>query len=196
MKEGEIDPVIHAATIAFGFVFMHPFEDGNGRIHRFLIHNILSTRGIVPRGLMFPISATMLKDTSDYDASLEAFSKPLRQMIEYQLDDTGKMVVENDTACWYQYMDMTTQAEALFRFVNKTIEEELVEELSFLTNYEKTKQKIQDIVDMPDRLIDLFIRFCLQNNGKLSDRKRSSHFEFLTNEELSAMEQAFKAGYN
>jgi len=24
--------VIHAAAIAYGFVFLHPFEDGNGRL--------------------------------------------------------------------------------------------------------------------------------------------------------------------
>ncbi len=34
----EIDAVVTAASIAFGFVFIHPFVDGNGRIHRYLIH--------------------------------------------------------------------------------------------------------------------------------------------------------------
>ncbi|MBT6613240.1 MAG: Fic family protein [Deltaproteobacteria bacterium] len=196
MKKGKVDAVIHAAVIAYGFVFMHPFEDGNGRIHRFLIHNILSTRGLVPKGLMFPISATMLKNPVDYDASLESFSKPLLKLIEYRLNDTGLMTVENDTAAWYRYMDMTIQTEAMFSFVSRTIEEELVEELSFLANYNKTKNGIQDIVDMPDRLVDLFIQLCLQSNGKLSDRKRTSHFDFLTDDELLAMEQVFRNGYN
>jgi hypothetical protein len=49
---------------------------------------------------------------------------------------------------------------------------------------------------MPDRLIDLFIQLCLQNNGRLSGRKRSAHFDFLTDEELAAMEQAVKDGYS
>jgi Fic family protein len=195
MKDGNVSPVIHGAAIAYGFVFMHPFEDGNGRIHRFLIHNILSIQGMVPRGLMFPVSAVMLKNPSDYDASLEAFSRPLLQLIEYRLDEAGQMTVDNDTACWYQYMDMTAQAEALYDFVSKTIEEELVEELSFLANYDETKKAIQDIIDMPDRLIDLFIQLCLQNNGSLSARKRSAHFDFLTEEELSAMEKAVRNGY-
>ncbi|SMG63106.1 Filamentation induced by cAMP protein Fic [methanotrophic bacterial endosymbiont of Bathymodiolus sp.] len=145
---------------------------------------------------MFPVSAVMLKNPADYDASLEAFSRPLLGLIDYQLDEMGQMTVENDTACWYQHMDMTPQAEALYEFVTKTIEEELVEELSFLANYDKTKKAIQDIIDMPDRLIDLFIQLCLQNNGSLSARKRSSHFDFLTDEELAAMEQAVKDGYN
>ena len=151
MKAGNISPVIHAAAIAYGFVFLHPFEDGNGRIHRFLIHNILSLQAMVPRGLMFPVSAVMLKNPADYDASLEAFSRPLLKLIDYQLDEMGQMTVANDTACWYQYMDMTAQAEALYEFVAKIIEEELVEELSFLANYDNTKKAIQDIIDMPDR---------------------------------------------
>ena len=32
--KSELNPVLSAALIAFGFVFIHPFEDGNGRIHR------------------------------------------------------------------------------------------------------------------------------------------------------------------
>jgi len=195
MKAGNVSPVIHAAVIAYGFVFLHPFEDGNGRIHRFLIHNILSLREMVPHGLIFPVSAVMLKNSTDYDASLEAFSRPLLQHIDYQLDEMGQMSVENDTACWYQYMDMTTQAEALYEFVTKTIEEELVEEFRFLANYDTTRKAIQDIIDMPDRLIDLFIQLCLQKNGSLSARKRSAHFDFLTDKELTGMEQAVKDGY-
>ncbi len=137
----------------------------------------------------------MLKNSSDYDASLEAFSKPLLQLIEYRLDELGQMTVDNDTASWYQYMDMTAQAEALSDFVKITIEEELVQELDFIANYDQTKKTIQDIIDMPDRLIDLFIQCCLQNNAKLSDKKRTSHFDFLTDDELSAMEQAVRNGY-
>ncbi|MCF8090237.1 MAG: Fic family protein, partial [Desulfotignum sp.] len=195
MKTGNVSPVVHTAAIAYGFVFLHPFEDGNGRIHRFLIHNILSLQGMVPPGLMFPVSAVMLKNPADYDASLEAFSRPLLGLIDYHLDETGQMTVENDTACLYQYMDMTAQAEALYEFIIKTIEEELVAELSFLVNYDHTRKAIQDIIDMPDRLIDLFIQLCLQNNGNLSAGKRAAHFDFLTDEELTAMTQAVRNGF-
>jgi hypothetical protein len=71
-----------------------------------------------------------------------------------------------------------------------------VEELDFLANYDKTKQAIQEVVDMPDRLIDLFIQLCLQNNGRLSARKRESHFGFLTDDELADMENAVREGYS
>lgn len=193
MGMGDVSAVIRAAAVAYGFVFLHPFEDGNGRIHRFLIHNILARRGFTPEGIMFPVSASMLKDLSAYDASLEAFSRPLMALVEYSLDDEGRMVVQNDTARWYRYIDMTPQAESVYRFVERTIKTELAEELAFLANYDRTKKAIQEIVDMPDRQIDLFIRACLQNHGRLAARAR--FFDFLSDKEVARMESAVQSSY-
>ena len=116
-------------------------------------------------------------------------------LVEYSLDEEGRMTVHNDTAIWYRYIDMTPQAEALFRFIEQTIDKELATELAFLANYDKTKKAIQEIVDMPDRKIDLFIRFCLQNNGRLSAQKRASHFDFLSEDEIARMEQGVQMAY-
>jgi hypothetical protein len=195
LDESGASPVAHAASVAYGFVFLHPFEDGNGRIHRFLIHNILARRDFTPEGIMFPVSAAMLNKPAEYDASLEAYSRPILELVEYELDDVGRMTVTNDVAVWYRYIDMTAQTEALYRFIERTIDSELVDQLAFLANYDKTKSALQDIVDMPDRQIDLFIRFCLQNQGRLAGRKRSSHFDFLTDNEVVRMEEAVQAAY-
>ncbi len=195
MAEGGVQAVVHAAAVSYGFVFMHPFEDGNGRIHRFLIHNILARHGFIPEGVIFPVSAVMLKHPGAYDDSLEEFSRPLMSLVEFTLDAEGRMTVQNDTVRWYRYIDMTAQAEALFSFVETTIDTELAEELSFLANYDRTKAAIQGIVDMPDRKIDLFIRLCIQNNGRLSQQKRESHFDFLAADEIARMEEAVRDGY-
>lgn len=195
MADGGVQAVVHAAAVSYGFVFVHPFEDGNGRIHRFLIHNILARHGFTPDGVIFPVSAVMLQQLGAYDDSLEAFSRPLMSLVEFTLDEEGQMTVRNDTAASYRYIDMTSQAEALFSFVETTIDTVLVEELTFLANYDRTKAAIQDIVDMPDRKIDLFIRLCVQNSGRLSRRKRESHFDFLTADEFARMEEAVRSGY-
>lgn len=195
MMDGGVSTIVHAAIVAYGFVFIHPFEDGNGRIHRFLIHNIFSLRGMVPEGLMFPVSAVMLNNPENYNDSLEAFSLPLNQLVEYSLDELAQMTVHNDTADLYRYIDMTVQSEALYDFVTQTVEDELVEELNFLADYDSTKKAIQDIIDMPDRLIDLFIRICLDNNGRLSENKRKSHFDFLSGDEISSMESVIRENY-
>jgi hypothetical protein len=195
MNVETVHPVIHATAIAYGFVFMHPFEDGNGRIHRFLIHNILSRRGFTPSGIMFPVSAVMLKHMDVYDASLEAFSRPLLPLVDYSLDDQGRMTVHNPTGDFYRYIDLTVQTEALFEFIRETIEVELVEELRFLVSYDNTRRAIQEVADMPDRLIDLFIHCCLQNQGKLSKNKRDEFFARLSDAEVAKMEDAVHRNY-
>ena len=195
MEEGNVSAVIHAAVIAYGFVFLHPFEDGNGRIHRFLIHNILVRRGFTPAGVIFPVSAAMLRRPEDYDASLEAFSKLLMPLVDYTLDLEGLLTISNDTAPWYRWIDFTPQAEALFDFLAQTIEHEFGPELAFLANYDTAKTAIQDIVDMPDRRIDLFIRLCMQNKGQLSATKRKSQFAVLSDLEVTAMEQAVRSAW-
>jgi hypothetical protein len=48
---------------------------------------------------------------------------------------------------------------------------------------------------MTDRKIDLFIQACLQNNSRLSERKRTSHFDFLSDEEVTRMEEAIRSAY-
>jgi hypothetical protein len=188
MMQSKICPVITAGVISFGFVFMHPFEDGNGRIHRFLIHNILAMSKFTPSNFIFPISATMLRERRAYDAMLELFSRPLMPMIDYVLDSEGRMTVRNETARHYRYPDMTLIAEELFKMIQGTIETELVEELNYIQHYDSARQAIQAIVDMPDALMDLFIRLCLQNHGKLSASKRTSHFAKLTDDEIRRLE--------
>jgi hypothetical protein len=196
MDAGNVPAVVHAAAVAYGFVFLHPFEDGNGRIHRFLIHNILARRKFTPAGIVFPVSAAMLKHPADYDGSLESFSRPLMALVEYSMDVQGRMTVQNETANWYRFTDMTPQAEALFRFVEQTIETELVEELAFLSNYDRARKALQEVVDMPDRKMDLFIQACVQNNGRLSAQKRASQFDFLSDEEVTRLEEAIRAAYS
>ena len=195
MNQSTVHPVIHAAVVSYGFVFLHPFEDGNGRIHRFLIHNILARREFTPKGMIFPVSAAMLRNGDDYALSLETFSRPLMEHVDYQLDEEGRMTVEHETASLYKYVDLTVQTEMLFRFIEQTIETELVEELTFLANYDRTKTAIREIIDMPDRRIDIFIRVCLQNEGRLSKTKRESLFDFLSENEIVRMEEAVCASY-
>jgi Fic family protein len=52
--DGAVDPVVVAAASAFGFVYVHPFSDGNGRLHRWLIHHVLAAAGYNPPGGGFP----------------------------------------------------------------------------------------------------------------------------------------------
>jgi hypothetical protein len=187
----DVHPVIAAALIAYTFVFLHPFTDGNGRLHRFLIHYVLSFRRFAPDGVVFPISATMLHRPQDYDASLESFSKPLLPLVEYELDASGRMTVHNDTRDFYRYVDCTYIAETLFSFVKETIENELPAEILFLQQYDTARRLMREVVDLPNRHADLFIRLCLQNGGVLSKGKHQlPEYAKITSQEIAELESA------
>lgn len=190
MLEAQVQPVLIAGAVAFGFVFIHPFGDGNGRLHRFLIHHVLAKTGFTPSGFIFPVSATMLRQRAKYDALLESYSQPLLALVDYSINLEGEMTVHGDTAHHYRTIDMTHIVEGLFEFMQETVETELPSEMQFLVSYDKARQALQEIVDMPDRLIDLFIKVCLQNNGRLSKAKRESQFAKLTDDEIIRMESS------
>lgn len=196
LPESDFPAVIHAAIVSFGFVFIHPFEDGNGRIHRFLLHNILALRGFTPKGILFPISPAILKRLDEYDAALESFSELLLPHIEYTLDDEGRMTVSGETACLYKYMDLTAQAESLFAFLESAIEDELKPELEFLAAYDRARAKIRRIIDMPAIQVKKFIRLCLQGGGRISKRHKERQFGFLSIQEIDKLEKAVQSAFN
>lgn len=185
MVSSHVHPVIIAAAISFGFVYIHPFEDGNGRIHRFLIHFILSKNQFTPRDIIFPVSSIMLKNMHAYDAALESFSKPLLSVLtNYYLSEDGSMTVNQDSKSLYQYIDFTIMTEYLFTCIEDAINNYIEREIKFLINYDSAKRCIQEIVDMPDKKIDLFIKIIVQNNGKLSLQKKNQFFSLLTDDEI------------
>lgn len=190
--EGSMDPVIAAASMAFGFVYLHPFEDGNGRLHRWMFHHVLSAFQYSPPGVVFPISAAILRHILEYRLVLESYSKPLLRFIEWRPTDKGNVEVLNDTADYYRYFDATAHAEFLFRRVKDTVEKDLPEGVAYLEAYDRFRAGIQQVLDMPARTIDLLHRFLRQGGGRLSDRARSGEFQALTDEEVIRFESLFQ----
>jgi hypothetical protein len=189
--KGSTDPVVAAALVAFGFVFIHPFEDGNGRIHRFLIHQVLSTEGFTPPDVLFPISAAILRDRRSYDVVLEAFSKGIQEFIEWRWAADKSIEVQNDTDHLYRYFDATRLVEFLYGKAAETVRKDLKEELGFVAVYDGAMIALRDIVDMPDRRASLLVRICMQNSGKLSKSKRTE-FKELSDTEIAQIESAIQ----
>jgi Fic family protein len=183
------DPVVAAAVSAFAFVFLHPFEDGNGRMHRFLIHYVLHQRRFTPPDMVFPVSAAILRQRPLYDAALEAFSKPAFAATEWDFTTDQSLVVKNDTRDLYRFFDATPQAEYLYDRIAETIREDFREELDFLTLFDAAFAAVRNVVEMPDRRAALLVRLCLQNGGRLSQNKRKQ-FPELLDTEITAMEEA------
>ena len=189
-----VPPIVAAAVSAFAFVFVHPFDDGNGRIHRFLIHHILASRGYTPRDFIFPVSAAILRDRHGYDQVLESFSQPILEFVEWRWGLNGSLLVEGDAGDLYRFVDMTAFAEYLHERVAETVRHDLREELGFIAAFDRAFRAVSEIVDMPDRRTSLVIRLCAQNGGRLSARKRSG-FRELSNSEVVAIESAIQGAF-
>lgn len=187
-ERASMDAIVLAAIIAFGFVFIHPFMDGNGRIHRYLIHEVLANAGFTPRGIVLPVSAVILANLDDYIAALEAFSRPMSERSHYNPDVPAVPATGNDARC-FRFFDATEQAEFLYRALERTIEEDLQQEIDFLLGFDRAWQVLNNLIDWPDRSLDLFIRIVRQNGGKLSRSKRTSHFGWMTDTEVATAER-------
>lgn len=194
-RDADVDPVVLAAALSFAFVLIHPFEDGNGRLHRLLIHYLLARAGVGPRGLVIPVSAVMLARRAEYDACLESFSRPLMERLDYQVDEEGGVTVRGETAGLYRYFDATRMAEDLVRWLTAAVHHDLPEELDFLAAFHRARVAVREVVDLPDRLLTLFVKVCEANGGVLSARKRAAHFDMLDDDEVARMEEAVRAAF-
>jgi Fic family protein len=192
---GRVDPVVVAAAVAFGFVYVHPFSDGNGRLHRWLIHQVLAAAGYNPPGVVFPVSAAILRNIQSYREVLESHSRPLLDYIDWRAAPNGNIEVLNDTGDYYRYFDATMHAEFLYRCVEQTIERDLPDEVAYLQAYDRFAHGIQEIADMPAEKIELLHRFLRQENGRLSKRARENEFAALTDREAEQIESLYRASF-
>ncbi|KAB2919365.1 MAG: Fic family protein [Hyphomicrobiaceae bacterium] len=190
-----LDPVIAAAALAFGFVYVHPFTDGNGRIHRYLIHHVLARRGFNPPGVVFPVSAAILARIEEYRRVLESYSGRLTPVVPWEPTAQGNVRVTGDTADFYRFFDATPHAEFLYACVQQTIEEDLPNEAGFLRRYDAFRAAVGGLIDMPDQTIDLLFRMLRQNNGRLSRRAREREFAQLTDAEAQQIEELFESSF-
>lgn len=188
---GAMDGVVAAAVEAFGFVYIHPFEDGNGRIHRWLLHHVLAGSGFAPAGMVFPVSAVMLREINAYRETLRSYSRRLLPCIEWLATESGNVDVLNETRPWYRYFDATQHAEFLYRCVEATVEHDLPYELAYLEAYDQFTHAVNDRIDMPAGTLDLLHSFLRQNSGQLSSRARTKEFALLTNDEVRWIEEQY-----
>lgn len=196
MKEGELDPVLQAAATAFGFVYVHPFADGNGQLHRCLIHHTLSNRQFTPPGMLFPVSCVMLDWMDKYRQTLQAHSGRLMEFIEWEPTAKGNVQVLNDTADLYRYFDCTEAAEFLYGCVKRTLETDLPREIDYLTRKDEAVRGVMNFVEMPDHIAEQFVLFVHRNGGTLPQNKRKREFAALKDEELAELVEIVRDAFD
>ena len=192
LQDQTYDAVLAAATIAFGFVFIHPFVDGNGRLHRYIIHHILAKKEFTQQGVIFPVSSSILDHIDDYKTVLERYSHPLLDHIEWIETEDHNVQVTNSTLDLYRYYDATQQAEFLYDCVEDTLERVIPEEVTYLQNYDAFKKYIDNHFEMPDKMVAILVRFLEQNDGVLSKKALKKEFSALNEEEIKDIESNYK----
>lgn len=195
-SEGLPSP-IRAAVVAFGFVYIHPFEDGNGRLHRLLLHETLASDGYTDPGVVLPLSAGMLREPHLYDRTLESFSQTVLGRVQYDLDERGELTIKNpdEAAAVWRYPDFTAHAEYVLYLIERAVRHDLPSELDVLQRFDVAGQAISEVVDLPNRKHQLMLRLLHHNRGKLSKTKRAGEFPELTDDEVSRIEAAFAEAF-
>ena len=196
MREGELDTILQAAATAFGFVYIHPFQDGNGRLHRCLIHHVLAERKFTPPGMVFPVSPVMLDRIDIYRDTLRAHSGPLMNYIEWRPTPARNVEVQNDTSDLYRYFDCTEAAEFLYGCVEHAIDKDLPREIDFLRRNDEATRRVMNTVEMPDRMAENLVRFIRLNENRLGRKRREGEFEKLTDDEVASIEAIVREAFD
>lgn len=212
-RTGRQSPVMRAAVASFGFVYIHPLADGNGRVHRFLINDILRRDEAVPEPLIVPISSLITADHSErraYDRILEEISKPLMQAlagqhrldkpVQYPDEVTSNLSLIDITGALpiWQTPDLTQHVIYLAQLLERTIREDMREESRYQRCHSMARDLIKEVVEMPDTQVDRVIRSFESNEGKLSN-VLAREIPLLTQEGVwrdieAAMRKAFDDG--
>ncbi|MDO5679093.1 MAG: Fic family protein [Pelistega sp.] len=177
--------LMRSAVVAFGFVYIHPMADGNGRIHRFLINDILRRDGCIPEPIILPISALITSDSAErrsYDRVLDKISKPLMQSVREHIAFESTQTKYADGVVSNFVFNGEEQARPVWRYPNldahviylstitqRTLSEEMSQQSRYLRNHSRARQALKEIVEMPDHQADRVLRSIEQNRGELSN---------------------------
>lgn len=193
-------PLVRAAVLSFGFVYIHPLADGNGRISRFLVNDTLRRDGVLPAPFVLPISAAITKEAygrRDYDRILERLSKPL--MATYRDDYRfGKMTrypdgltsdldfnAYDDADPVWRYPDLTDHVIYMHELVRATVEEEVRTEARQMRVYRNARRAVNEVIEGPDSILDRIVRGVHENNWTVS-KNLKKNVPLLEDEEIAA----------
>ncbi len=182
--EGQ-SPVMRSAVAAFGFVYIHPLADGNGRVHRFLINDVLRRDGVVKDPMILPVSSLITSDSAErraYDRILDEISRPLMQSLAglyefvaaqttYPDGMTSNFVFHGDDQArhTWRFPDLTKHVVYLAGLLQRTILQDMRDESRYLRSHAQARSAIKDLIEMPDMQLDRVIRSVQANQGKLSN---------------------------
>ncbi|THF64801.1 Fic family protein [Pseudothauera nasutitermitis] len=182
--QGQSSP-LRSAVAAFGFVYIHPLADGNGRVHRFLVNDILRRDGVIPAPVILPVSAVITDDAGErrsYDQVLDQVSRPLIQAVRDQIAFDAVQTAYPDGVVsnlvfhgaepvrpLWRYPDLGSHVVFLAHIIGRTLTEQMREESRYLRRHARARVALKEVVEMPDHQADRVLHSLEQNRGGLSN---------------------------
>jgi len=168
----DIDPLVLGSLVSFGFVFAHPFMDGNGRLSRFLFHKVVCGHSVLPNGLVLPVSVAMKRHEERYLQVLQTFSRPARALWQVNaLDDVQIDAQLKGDPDIYRFWDATDCVTFGLQMASEALDHDLRDESAFLCRFDAVYKAVNDAIDMNNNDLVLLVRACLQNEGRLSTNR-------------------------
>ncbi|MDF2461878.1 MAG: Filamentation induced by cAMP protein Fic [Ramlibacter sp.] len=167
------NPLLHATLCSFGFVYLHPFMDGNGRLSRFLFHHALCVKRALPDGLILPVSIAMHRNEQGYLQALESFSRQARQFWDVRwIDGNNFDFTARCRDSVYRYWDATAQAEFSVRMAAQAMDVDLLGEAHYLASFDRAFKALDRKLDLPAPLLHKLIVMCQEQRGVVSNNRR------------------------
>jgi len=189
-----MDPLVAAGIVSFGFVYLHPFMDGNGRLSRFLIHQTLCRAGALDNGLLLPVSVAMKREARRYMETLQQFSRPCREFWDVRrLDQIQNSLTFTGDPAIYRFWDATAAVQFTLEMAQQALEVDLREQTIYLRNYDTVERIINDRHDVRGSDLAILVRTCLKDNGVLSKTCREQFENTVQPEVLDHIEQVTQA---
>jgi len=185
-----LDPLVHAAIVSFGFVYIHPFMDGNGRLSRFLIHHCLGQSNALPKALVLPVSVAMKRHEEAYLDTLVTFSRPARDLcnVTWAGDSNYSFDWLPGADESFQFMDLTSNAEFTLRMAKVALQEDLIGETQWLRDFDLVYDQVKARFDIRDGDLSTLVAAALKNSGMVSKNNRKKYLYRVPCETLDAIE--------
>ena len=188
-----LDPLVRATLVSFGFVFAHPYADGNGRLSRFLAHYTLRQSGALPNGYILPLSIAMKRNEPQYLQALQSFSRPARDLWSVLWIDRDNFTFEfKGHGSIYRYWDATPCVEFMYKMAEETLRQDLQGEVEFLHCYDAVLGETDERFDIPGSTLSKLIRMAYQQGGVLSKNRRKQFLDEVPPEAFDFIETAVR----
>lgn len=204
--------IVRASSISFSFVYIHPFSDGNGRVHRLLVNDTLLRDGVVPQGVILPISSTIVRSSTrrgGYQNVLDSLSKRFMHHYNTEYNFAKTVVCEDgvttdfkfncydDALPFWRYQDLTSHCAYMAEVIKTTVRENMTNEAQFLALHDEAKKRLKQVFEMPDIDADAIVRSLRENKYAITNTLKHKYPTIfadkdITNEVVEAIASALE----